>query len=91
MLRSAVERQFEIIGEALSRLAKSDRATAERIQDHHKIVAFRNLVIHGYDAVDDQIVWDVAHHELRVLQQNVATLLKEQAQVNDRDGGECRP
>ena len=52
MLRSAVERQFEIIGEALSQLAKIDPAVAARIPDLRRIVGFRNVLIHGYDRMD---------------------------------------
>ncbi len=43
MLRSAVERQFEIIGEAMAQLARLNQALAERIPDHRRVIAFRNL------------------------------------------------
>jgi len=49
MLRQAVERNFEILGEAAGRLARTDPQTAARIGDHPQIIAFRNLLIHGYD------------------------------------------
>ena len=60
MLRSAVERQFEIVGEALGQLSKLDPATAAQIPDLPRIVAFRNVLIHGYASVDDQLVWEAA-------------------------------
>jgi uncharacterized protein with HEPN domain len=55
MLRAAVERQFEIIGEALSQLARLDESLASRITDHRRIIAFRNILIHGYTDVDDRL------------------------------------
>lgn len=56
MLRAAVERQFEIIGKALGQLAKLDQTLATRIGEHSCIIAFRNILIHGYADVDDQLV-----------------------------------
>ena len=47
VLRHAVERNFEIIGEAMRRLEKDDPATAARITDYRRIIAFRNVLIHG--------------------------------------------
>ncbi len=57
MLRSAVERQFEIVGEALNRLSQTDPTVAAQIGDLPRIVAFRNVLIHGYATIDDAIVW----------------------------------
>ena len=77
MLRAAVERQFEIIGEALAQLAKGDPATATRITDYRRIIAFRNILIHGYAQVDDRLVWDIVASKLAVLRSDVQMLLQE--------------
>jgi uncharacterized protein with HEPN domain len=67
LLRSAVERQFEIIGEALNNLSKVDPDAATRIEDLSRIVAFRNILIHGYAVVDDEVVWHVVTTRLTQL------------------------
>jgi len=77
LLRQAVERNFEIIGEALNRLAHIDPQTAQRISGYQRIVAFRNVLIHGYDAIQDERVWDVVCHRLPTLQHEVQALLAE--------------
>jgi uncharacterized protein with HEPN domain len=75
LLRSAVERQFGIAGEALARLAKDSPDVAARIPDHAKIIGFRNILIHGYAAVDDRIVWGVIELHLGALRKAVADLM----------------
>lgn len=77
MLRSAVERQFEIMGEAMTQLARLDVAVAERISDYRRIIAFRNILIHGYAQVDYRIVWGIAETKLRELNREVSALLEE--------------
>ena len=74
MLRAAVERQLGIIGEALARLAKDDSGVAAAIPDSGKIIAFRNILIHGYASVDDQIVWGVIENHLAGLRTSVRQL-----------------
>lgn len=83
MLRSAVERQFEIIGEALNRLTKTDPETAGKIADLPRIVSFRNVLIHGYATVDDAIVWEVATQRLHDLIQTLDGLLPEDEPTGD--------
>jgi uncharacterized protein with HEPN domain len=77
VLRSAVERQFEIIGEALAQLARIDVTTAEKVPDLREIVAFRNLLIHGYALIDRARVWRVVHENLPQLRTTLAELLAE--------------
>ncbi|MXY79223.1 MAG: DUF86 domain-containing protein [Chloroflexi bacterium] len=79
MLRSAVERQFEIIGEAMANLARVDEAAAKSISQYARIIAFRNVLIHGYADVDDRLVWDVTWTYLPTLSRQVDALLEEAA------------
>lgn len=76
MLRAAVEREFEIIGEALSQLSKLDQGIVSKISEHRRIIAFRNILIHGYAQVDDRLVWDIVENKLPTLHHEVAALLK---------------
>jgi len=81
MAQSAVERKFEIIGEALSQLAKLDAALADRIPDLPQIVAFRNQLIHGYATVNHGTVWNVVQTSLPSLLARVRSLLQELGEV----------
>lgn len=76
-LRRAVEREFEIIGEALSRLMRADAVTANRVEELPRIVGFRNRIIHGYDTVDDATVWGIIQDHLPKLVDDVQSLLRE--------------
>jgi uncharacterized protein with HEPN domain len=75
MCRAAVERKFEIIGEACVRLRERFPDTCDKLYDAPKIIGFRNRIIHGYDDVDDAIVWDVITSKLPVLSTQVDDLL----------------
>ena len=77
MLRAAVEREFTIVGEAMAQLASGDPATASRISDYRRIIAFRNVLVHGYTSVDDRLVWDVLGSGLAALASEVEALLAE--------------
>lgn len=77
MLRSAVERQFEIIGEALNRLKKVDPGTLARISDYQRIIGFRNVLAHGYDVISDEIVWDVVENKLPRLGQEIEEIKRD--------------
>jgi uncharacterized protein with HEPN domain len=77
LLRSAVERQLEIAGEALNQLSRIDTNLAARIPELANIVGFRNILVHGYAAVDDARVWDVVQHDVPTLRDVLAGLLDE--------------
>jgi uncharacterized protein with HEPN domain len=69
MLRSAVERQFEIVGEALERAVRIDPGLEAKIPEIHRILGLRNRLIHGYDSVDDELMWDLLQSKLPALTQ----------------------
>jgi uncharacterized protein with HEPN domain len=75
LLRSGVERQLEIVGEAVSKLSRIDPVTAGRLTDRRRIIALRNILIHGYASVDDRVVWDILDQNLPVLRAEVHAIL----------------
>ena len=77
MMRSAVERQLEIIEEAIRRLSEMNADAADCISERPRIISFRNQLIHGYFAIDDRIVWDVIQSKLPILSQDVGALLSD--------------
>ena len=76
-VRSAVERQFEIIGEALGRLRAVDPEVANGIPQLPRIVAFRNILIHQYADIDHRLVWDIVKTKLPALREALRALLPE--------------
>jgi uncharacterized protein with HEPN domain len=76
MLRAAVERQFEIIGEALIGLRRIAPDIAAAISDLPRIIGFRNVLIHGYATINNRVVWDVIQDDLPRLRAAVADLLR---------------
>jgi uncharacterized protein with HEPN domain len=77
LLQSAVERQFEIAAEALNRLLKLSPPTAQRVTEYRRIIDFRNLLSHGYDLIDQTIVWGVLEKDVPILHREVEQLLSE--------------
>lgn len=75
MLRRAIEREFEIIGEALNRIEKLDSTV--NISSKKQIINMRNRVIHGYDKIDNEIVWGVIVRHLPILKNEIEDLLNE--------------
>lgn len=75
LVRSAVERRFIVIGEALSRLKQLDVAILGAVPNAARIVAFRNVLVHGYESISDELVWDIIQHHVPVLREKCEELL----------------
>jgi len=73
--RRAVERNIEIIGEALNRVLNKDPEI--NISNSRKIVDTRNRIIHGYDTVSDEIIWSIIIKYIPQLREEVQKLLGE--------------
>jgi len=77
MLRRAIEREFEIIGEAMNRIDKLSPNSL--VSGKKQIIGMRNRVIHGYDKIDDEIIWGTIIRHLPILKIEVEKLLKEKS------------
>jgi len=75
LLRSAIERQFEIVGEALNRAIKLDAGVANGVSDSGRIIAFRNRLIHAYAAISHEVVWGIIEAYLPKLRREIRRLL----------------
>lgn len=74
--RSAVERQFMTMGEAFNRLSQVDSGIAAHAsEEYQRIISFRNVLIHEYDAIQDEVVWGVVEAKLQSLLQTVEGML----------------
>jgi uncharacterized protein with HEPN domain len=73
--RRAVERNIEIIGEALNRIISKEPQI--QISNSRKIVDTRNRIIHGYDSVSDEIIWGIVITHIPLLQSEVRVLIGE--------------
>jgi len=76
-VRSSVEREFIIIGEALRRISILDERLFLSISNSRAIIDFRNLLAHNYGAVDDDSVFGLVHSDLIVLKEEVGNLLRD--------------
>jgi uncharacterized protein with HEPN domain len=77
VVRSAVERQLEVMGEALGRLRALEPDVARRVPRLQQLVAFRNFLLHQYGDSDSRLVWDVVKTRLPALREALRTLLPE--------------
>ena len=76
LLRAGVERQFEIIGEAINRARKEQPVIERAIPEATRVIEFRNFLIHGYHLVEDEIVWRIIQDDMPKLRGTVDALLR---------------
>lgn len=88
--QAAVERQLEIAGDALGQLRKLDPALFQRIPQGHKIVAFRNVLAHGYATLDHDEVYKAATTDAPVLLHSLEELLREFPDIEDGEDSSSR-
>ena len=81
-IRSAVEREFTVIGEAIAALGRRDPALATGISQARLIVGFRNRLVHEYPQIDDEAVYSIAKHDVPILRAECGALL---GQAGDAD------
>lgn len=77
ILKRAIERELEIIGEAMNRVIKSDPSFIDKITDAKDIIGLRNQVIHAYDNISDENIWAIVINHLPLLKSEVSNLLNE--------------
>ena len=77
--RQAVERNFEIIGEVLIRLERADPMLVARISRHRQVIDFQNRIAHGYDDIDEDLVWEIIQNAVPVLRAEAEAI------INDTD------
>jgi len=75
MRRCAVERQFEILGEAFNRIDDVDPSFRDRFSEMSHAIGMRNRIAHGYDRVNDVIIWDVAQEDIPLLMDKLVAWL----------------
>ena len=76
LLRSAVERKYMIIGEALNRIKKVDLVVFMMIRESDKIIGFRNVLAHGYDEINDDVSWMIICDKLPILKNDIIKLIE---------------
>ena len=74
--RSAVERELQIIGEAMMNLEKISPEMAREISECSRIIRFRHVLVHGYDSLNPEIIWNVLDAKLQVLKKEAELLLR---------------
>lgn len=73
--KRAIERDLEIIGEAVNRIIKKDKIF--KLNNIHHIIGTRNRIIHGYDKISDDLIWSIVINHLPKLKEEVSDLLND--------------
>jgi uncharacterized protein with HEPN domain len=76
-MRAAVERQLEIVGEALSQLAKLDKAIAALVPELARIIGLRNKLIHAYSRIDSLLIWSFVKEKLPLLKMKLKDIIEQ--------------
>jgi uncharacterized protein with HEPN domain len=77
MLKRAIERDLEIIGEAINRIITKDSSFVDKITDSRAIIGLRNQVIHAYDSISDENIWAILINHLPKLKSEINALIEE--------------
>lgn len=77
LFRSALERELQIIGEAMLQLDHISPETVDKISEHRNIIGFRHVLVHGYDSLDPDTVWNVVEAKIEVLLKQARELLSQ--------------
>jgi uncharacterized protein with HEPN domain len=76
ILKRAVERNLEIIGEAINRIKQRDAEFLSKISESRSIIGLRNHVIHSYDNISDESIWSILTNHLPKLKAEVNELIE---------------
>ena len=82
MMKRAVERNLEIIGEAINRIITRDQNFTEKIANSKAIIGLRNQVIHAYDSVSDENIWSILTNHIPILKTEVDLLINDYERLN---------
>jgi uncharacterized protein with HEPN domain len=72
--RRAVERNLSVIGEAATRISRKDPSV--QLTDMRLIINTRNKLVHGYEQISEQVIWQIVHEDLPILKEEVTQLLE---------------
>lgn len=75
--RSALERELQIIGEAMMQLENVAPEFTEKIPEYRNIIGFRHVLVHGYDSLNPATVWNIVESKLKRLEEKLQQLLSE--------------